>query len=53
MMQGNPKLKKIDREEESLGYQAIAGGFPGQRHWTDFYPNGDIAETLLLSLIHI
>ncbi len=27
MMQGNPKLKKIDREEESLGYQAIAGGF--------------------------
>ena len=49
MMQGNPKLKKIDREEESLGYQAIAGGFQGQRHWTDFYPNGDIAETLLNS----
>lgn len=49
MMQGNPKLKKIDREEESMGYQAIAGGFQGQRHWTDFYPNGDIAETLLNS----
>ena len=49
LMQGNPKLKKIDREEESLGYQAIAGGFQGQRHWTDFYPNGDIAETLLNS----
>ena len=49
MMQGNPKLKKIDREEESLGYQAIAGGFQGQRHWTDFYPNGDIAEILLNS----
>ena len=49
MMQGNPKLKEIDREEEGLGYQAIVGGFQGQRHWTDIYPNGDIAETLLNS----
>ena len=49
MMQGNPKLKKIDREEESLGYQAIAGGFQGQRHWTDFYPNCDFPESILNS----
>lgn len=49
MLQGNPKLKEIDREEESLGYQAIVGGFQGQRHWTDIYPNGDVAETLLNS----
>lgn len=49
MLKGNPKLKEIDREEESLGYQAIAGGFQGQRNWTDIYPNGDVAETLLNS----
>lgn len=27
----------------------MPAGFQGQRHWTDFYPNGDIAETLLNS----
>ena len=26
---------------------AIAGGFQGQRHWTDYYPNADFAETIL------
>ena len=35
--------------EESLGYNAIAAGFQGQRHWTDQYPNGDTAEALLNS----
>lgn len=49
MMQGNPNLKAIDREEEGLGFNAICGGFQGQRHWTDFYPNGDMAESLLNS----
>ena len=49
MMQGNPKLKKIDREEESLGYQAIAGGFQGQRNWTDWLPNGDFTEAFMAS----
>lgn len=49
MMQGNGKLKAIDREEEGLGFNAICGGFQGQRHWTDFYPNGDMAESLLNS----
>lgn len=49
MMQGNPKLAEIGRVEESLGYNAIAAGFQGQRHWTDQYPNGDTAEALLNS----
>ena len=49
MMQGNPKLAELGFGEEAMGYQAICGGFQGQRHWTDFYPNGDIAESLLNS----
>ena len=49
MMQGNSKLADIGRAEESLGYNAIAAGFQGQRHWTDQYPNGDTAEALLNS----
>lgn len=49
MMQGNPKLAAMGRVEESLGYNAIASGFRGQRHWTDQYPNGDTAEALLNS----
>ncbi|STU61857.1 L-fucose isomerase [Klebsiella pneumoniae subsp. ozaenae] len=49
MMQGNPKLAEKGLVEESLGYNAIAAGFQGQRHWTDQYPNGDTAEALLNS----
>lgn len=49
MMQGNSKLAEAGRVEESLGYNAIAAGFQGQRHWTDQYPNGDTAEALLNS----
>lgn len=49
MMQGNRKLAEMGRVEESLGYNAIAAGFQGQRHWTDQYPNGDTAEALLNS----
>ena len=41
LMIGNPKLKEMGFGEESLGHNAIAGGFQGQRQWTDFYPNGD------------
>lgn len=33
--------------EEALGHNAIAAGFQGQRHWTDFMPNGDFMETML------
>lgn len=34
-------------EEEAVGHNAIAGGFQGQRQWTDFYPNCDYPEALL------
>ncbi len=49
MMIGNKNLCKIGNPEESLGHNAIAAGFQGQRHWTDFYPNGDFTETILNS----
>ncbi|GAB6007996.1 L-fucose isomerase [Dysgonomonas reticulitermitis] len=49
LMVGNPKLKEMGFGEEALGHNAIAGGFQGQRQWTDFYPNGDFAEAILNS----
>lgn len=49
MMQGNPALAAKGFGEEALGYNAIAAGFQGQRHWTDQYSNGDTAEALLNS----
>ncbi len=36
-------------EEEAVGHNAIAGGFQGQRQWTDFYPNCDFPESILNS----
>ena len=47
LLHGNPKLKEMGFKEESLGHNAIAGGFQGQRQWTDWMPNGDFTETLL------
>jgi len=47
LMVGNPKLAAMGFPEEALGHNAIAGGFQGQRHWTDFMPNGDFMETML------
>jgi L-fucose isomerase len=47
LMIGNPRLKELGFGEESHGKNAIAGGFQGQRQWTDYYPNGDFSETLL------
>ncbi len=44
---GNPKLAKLGFGEEAMGHNAIAGGFQGQRQWTDHMPNGDVMETLL------
>jgi L-fucose isomerase len=35
--------------EEARGHNAIAGGFQGQRQWTDYYPNADFAEAILNS----
>ncbi len=47
LMHGNPKLLEMGFKEESLGHNAIAGGFQGQRQWTDWMPNGDFTEALL------
>lgn len=47
LMVGNPRLAELGFGEEALGHDAIAGGFQGQRHWTDHLPNGDFAEAIL------
>ena len=47
LMQGNPRLLEKGFKEEAMGHNAIAGGFQGQRQWTDFYPNGDFPEAVL------
>lgn len=49
LMIGNPRLRELGFGEEALGHNAIAGGFQGQRQWTDFMPNGDFAEAILNS----
>ena len=49
LMSGNPKLRELGFGEESLGHNALLGGFQGQRQWTDFYPNGDFTEAILNS----
>ncbi len=49
MMVGNPRLSDLGYGEEALGHNAIAGGFQGQRQWTDHFPNGDFMEAILNS----
>ncbi len=49
LMQGNPVLEENGLYEESLGHNAIAAGFQGQRQWTDHYPNTDFPEAILNS----
>lgn len=49
LMIGNPQLVKLGYSEEALGHNAIAGGFQGQRQWTDHFPNGDFLEAILNS----
>lgn len=49
LMVGNPRLAELGFGEEALGHNAIAGGFQGQRQWTDHFPNGDFLETILNS----
>jgi L-fucose isomerase len=49
LMEGNPKLAEIGFAEESLGHNAIAAGFQGQRQWNDFRTNGDFMEAILNS----
>ncbi|WP_423127426.1 L-fucose isomerase [Gaoshiqia sp. Z1-71] len=49
LMIGNPKLAELGYGEEAKGHNAIAGGFQGQRQWTDYYPNADFTEAILNS----
>lgn len=49
LMIGNPRLDALGYGEEALGHNAIAGGFQGQRHWTDHSPNADFTEAILNS----
>lgn len=49
LLTGNPKLAEMGYEEEAMGHNAVAGGFQGQRQWTDFLPNGDFSEAILNS----
>ena len=48
LFNGNKNLPQ-GCEEESVGHNAIVGGFQGQRQWTDFYPNCDFPESILNS----
>lgn len=47
IMLGNDTLADMGYEEESLGRNAILGGFQGQRMWSDWMPNCDFSEALL------
>ncbi len=47
LMVGNPELTKMGYVEESRGHNGLAGGFQGQRNWTDHFPNGDFMEAVL------
>ncbi|WP_418991781.1 L-fucose isomerase [Alistipes sp.] len=49
LMHGNEQLARMGFEEEALGHDALAGGFQGQRQWTDFRPDGDFSEAILNS----
>ncbi|MCI8386559.1 MAG: L-fucose isomerase [Acutalibacter sp.] len=46
---GNPKLGELGWHEEALGKNAVAGGFQGQRQWTDWLPNADFTEAIMAS----
>ncbi len=49
LMIGNPALKNKGFGEESMGHNALAAGFQGQRQWTDYMPNADFPEAILNS----
>ena len=46
---GNSKLDEMGWHEEALGKNAVAGGFQGQRNWTDWLPNADFTEAIMAS----
>ena len=47
LMVGNPRLAEMGFPEEARGHNALAGGFQGQRQWTDHFANGDFLEAIL------
>ena len=49
ILYGNEKLDEMGWHEEALGRNAVAGGFQGQRQWTDWLPNADFSEAILAS----
>ena len=49
ILYGNPKLHDLGWHEEALVRNAVAGGFQGQRMWTDWLPNADFTEAIMAS----
>lgn len=49
ILYGNSKLDELGWHEEALGKNAVAGGFQGQRQWTDWLPNADFSEAIMAS----
>lgn len=49
ILYGNKKLDEMGWHEEALGRNAVAGGFQGQRQWTDWLPNADFTEAIMAS----
>lgn len=49
IMFGNPRLEALGWREEATGRNGIAGGFQGQRMWSDWLPNADFTESILAS----
>ncbi len=49
ILYGNKKLDEMGWHEEALGKNALAGGFQGQRQWTDWLPNADFTEAIMAS----
>lgn len=49
ILYGNPALAEMGWHEEALGRNAVAGGFQGQRQWTDWLPNADFTEAIMAS----
>lgn len=47
ILYGNKKLDELGWHEEALGKNAVAGGFQGQRNWTDWLPNCDFTEAIM------
>lgn len=50
---GNSRLDELGWHEEALGHNAVAGGFQGQRQWTDWLPNADFTEAIPASMMSV